>query len=55
MHYVLITFDFKSIFTADTDAEARDIASQIAIEKNIYSYIVYNRKGDLIDSKKIES
>lgn len=51
MHYVLITFGFKSIFTADTDSEARAIAYQIAIEKNIYSYLVYNRKGDLIASK----
>lgn len=48
--YVLISFCFKSLFNADSAIDARAIALQIASEKNLCAFLVYNRRGDLIMS-----
>lgn len=49
MYYLLVAFCFKSVFYSDSSAEARTLARSIARERNLHSYLVYNRLGELID------
>lgn len=48
--YVLITFGFRSIFEADSESSAIDMALTISDEKRIHSFLLYNRSGKLVYS-----
>lgn len=46
--YVLITYGFRSLFNAESVSAARSMALEIAAEKHLHAFLVYNRRGDLI-------